>query len=86
MQKWLAVVVFTLAVMVAAMGVKNMTVKASSGDLQPTLMAWGGVPAPPTPYSNVVAHWGGVPAPPTPYSNVAAHWGGVPAPPTPYAK
>ncbi len=85
MQKWLAVVVFTLAVMVAAMGMRNMTVKASSGsNVQPTMAAWGGVPLPPTPYSTV-AHWGGVPLPPTPYST-AAHWGGVPLPPTPYAK
>jgi hypothetical protein len=82
MQKWLSVVVLTLAVMVAAMGVRNLTVKASSGNLDPTVVAWGGVPAPPTPYLKGIAAWGGVPAPPTPY----VAWGGVPAPPTPYLK
>ena len=65
MQKWLAVVVLTLAVLVAAMGVRNLTVKASGG-LQPTLVAWGGSPLPPTPY--VAARWGGSPLPPTPYA------------------
>jgi hypothetical protein len=78
MQKWLAVVVLTLAALVAAMGVKNLTVKASSGSLQPTLTAWGGPPLPPTPYTK----WGGPPLPPTPY----AKWGGPPLPPTPYSK
>ena len=67
MQKWLAVVVFTLAVMVAAMGVKNVTVNASSSSVQPTMVAWGGLPLPPTPYSKITAKWGGLPLPPTPY-------------------
>lgn len=66
MQKWLAVVVLTLAVLVAAMGVRNLTVKAY-GSSQPTLTAWGGVPVPPTPWSKATARWGGVPVPPTPW-------------------
>jgi hypothetical protein len=64
MQKWLAVVVLTLATLVAAMAMKNLTVNASSSSLQPTLTAWGGAPLPPTPY----AKWGGAPLPPTPYA------------------
>lgn len=63
MQKLLAVVVLTLAVLVAAMGLRNMTVNASSPSQQRVLVAWGGLPPPPTPY----AKWGGLPPPPTPY-------------------
>jgi hypothetical protein len=84
MQKWLAVVVFTLAVMVAAMGVRNMTVKASSSNTEPTLVAWGGAPLPPTPWK-AQANWGGAPLPPTPWK-IAANWGGAPLPPTPWTK
>jgi hypothetical protein len=87
MQKWLSVVVLTLAVMVAAMGVKSLTVKAA-GNNQPLLAAWGGAPVPPTPYA-----WGGAPVPPTPYVWGGAPvpktpylWGGAPVPPTPYLR
>jgi hypothetical protein len=82
MQKWLSVVVLTLAVMVAAMGVRNMTVKASSGNTQVALAAWGGTPLPPTPW--IKAQWGGTPLPPTPW--VKAKWGGTPLPPTPWMR
>lgn len=50
MQKWLAAIVFTLAVMVAGMGMRNLAVKAPSQSVEPTVVAWGGVPAPPTPW------------------------------------
>lgn len=86
MQKWLSVVVITLAVMVAAMGVRNITVSALSSDSQPVLAAWGGLPAPPTPWVKGTANWGGLPAPPTPWIKGTANWGGLPAPPTPWMK
>ena len=76
MQKWLSVVVLTLAVMVAAMGVQNLTVR-TSGNTQPLLAAWGGAPVPPTP----AGLWGGAPVPATP-----THWGGAPVPRTPYLR
>jgi hypothetical protein len=71
MQKWLSVAVLTLAVMVAAMGMQNLTVRAS-GNTQPLLAAWGGAPLPPT-----HGLWGGAPLPPT-----HGLWGGAPLPPT----
>ena len=73
MQKWLSVAVLTLAVMVAAMGMQNLTVRAS-GNTQPLLAAWGGAPVPKTPTS----FWGGAPVPKTP-----GLWGGAPVPKTP---
>lgn len=84
MQKWLTVVVFTLAVMIAAMGVRNMTAKTSSSNAQPTLIAWGGLPAPKTPWK-AQANWGGLPAPKTPWK-IGVFWGGLPAPKTPWTK
>lgn len=64
MQKWLAVVVLTLAALVVSMGLRNLTVRAA-GNSQPTLVAWGGSPVPLPPTSKVA--WGGspVPLPPT---------------------
>jgi hypothetical protein len=82
MQKWLSVVVLTLAVMVAAMGVRNMTVSASSSDAQVALVAWGGSPLPQTPW--LKASWGGSPLPQTPW--IKAKWGGSPLPQTPWVK
>ena len=71
MQKWLSVAVLTLAVMVSAMGVRNLTVQAS-GSAQPLVAAWGGAPVPKTPML-----WGGAPVPKTPM-----FWGGAPVPKT----
>lgn len=65
MQKWLAVAVLTLAALVAAMGLRNFTVRASNGS-RPVLAAWGGDPVPPGPWMKV-AHWGGDPVPPGPW-------------------
>lgn len=74
MQKWLAVSVLTLAALVAAMGARNLTVKASSSSDQPVLVAWGGAPVPPTSW----AKWGGAPVPPSKW----VKWGGAPVPPS----
>jgi hypothetical protein len=73
MQKWLMVVVFTMMALVAAMGVRNMTVNATAASTQPVLVAWGGGPAPtcglpgnpPCTGSQILANvaWGGGPAP-----------------------
>ncbi len=62
MQKWLVVVVFTMLTLVAAMGVRNLTVSASAAKAQPVLAAWGGGPYP-TGGLAVIARWGGGPYP-----------------------
>jgi hypothetical protein len=66
MQKWLAVVVLTLAALVAGMGLRNLTVRAS-GSSQTVLAAWGTDPVPPGPWLKA-AHWGTDPVPPGPWA------------------
>ena len=68
-------VVLVLLVLVAAMGLRSLTVDLNPG-AGPTLVANGPCPVPPTPWKN-----GPGPVPPTPWKN-----GPGPVPPTPWNK
>jgi hypothetical protein len=71
MSRKLAVVLFVMLVLVAAMGLKTAVTSHGDGSV---MMAAGSAPLPPTPYKA-----GSAPLPPTPYRA-----GSAPLPPTPY--
>lgn len=72
MNRFLAIVVVVMLVLVGAMGLRTAAV-AHSGN-SPVMMANGGGPVPPQPWKN-----GGGPVPPQPWKN-----GGGPVPPQPW--
>lgn len=72
MNRFLAIVVVVMLVLVGAMGLRTAAV-AHAGN-SPVIMANGGAPPPPVPWKN-----GGAPPPPVPWRN-----GGAPPPPVPW--
>jgi hypothetical protein len=71
MSRKLAVVLFVMVVLVAAMGLKTMVTAHGDGAV---MMAAGSAPLPPTPWKA-----GSAPLPPTPWKA-----GSAPLPPTPW--